>query len=421
MRSHEAGVLHAPGYGGAHLSPDADGRHGVHARALGTQRPPSGRWRPGGGRSRRAHTPAELRHRGIRARRRRLPFSCKGFQAGYAAAFADACGGADVYYAGKAFLCTAVARWVMEEGLFLDVCSGGELAVAQRVGFPGADPDSTATTSRSPSCVPHSPMAWDASSSTRLTRSTGSSPSWGTRCRRARHDPRDGRRRGPHARVHRDRSRTRSSALRSPAAWPSGRARGVGPPDRLRLLGLHSHIGSQIFDTAGFEASASRLIGLHARIAEELGHNAPEIDLGGGYGIATPANTRPDAGAARRADESSSRPSSSGSRRRSRRCSAAGVDRARSRHRRAGSLHPLRGGHCQAGRRRRWPGRTYVSVDGGMSDNPRPALYEADYSATLANRSSEAPPVVVRVVGSIASGDIVVLDGGSPAMSARAT
>src|SRR6185436_9153503 len=41
-----------------------------------------------------------------------------------------------VYYAGKAFLCTTVARWIAEEGLSLDVCSGGELAVAERAGFP---------------------------------------------------------------------------------------------------------------------------------------------------------------------------------------------------------------------------------------------------------------------------------------------
>ena len=55
--------------------------------------------------------------------------------------------------------------------------------------------------------------------------------------------------------------------------------------------------------------------------------------------------------------------------------------------------------------------RTYVSVDGGMSDNPRPALYEADFSATLANRSSSAPPVVVRIVGRhCEAGDIVVFD-----------
>src|SRR6185312_3147116 len=53
-------------------------------------------------------------------------------------AFADLCGGADVYYAGKAFLCTQVARWVAADGLNLDTCSGGELAVALRAGLPPA-------------------------------------------------------------------------------------------------------------------------------------------------------------------------------------------------------------------------------------------------------------------------------------------
>ena len=54
-------------------------------------------------------------------------------------AFADICGGVDVYYAGKSFLCTAVVRWVEEEGLRLDTASGGELAVAAKAGIPGAD------------------------------------------------------------------------------------------------------------------------------------------------------------------------------------------------------------------------------------------------------------------------------------------
>ena len=57
------------------------------------------------------------------------------FRDSFATAF-ERLAGADVYYAGKAFLCTAVARWVAEEGLHLDVCTGGELAVAQRAGFP---------------------------------------------------------------------------------------------------------------------------------------------------------------------------------------------------------------------------------------------------------------------------------------------
>ena len=55
--------------------------------------------------------------------------------------------------------------------------------------------------------------------------------------------------------------------------------------------------------------------------------------------------------------------------------------------------------------------RTYVSVDGGMSDNIRTALYDADYSCTLASRESEAPPVLTRVVGKhCEAGDIVVKD-----------
>ena len=62
----------------------------------------------------------------------------RGFKDAFAAAFADICGGVDVYYAGKSFLCTAVAQWVAEEGLRLDTCSGGELAVAARAGIPGS-------------------------------------------------------------------------------------------------------------------------------------------------------------------------------------------------------------------------------------------------------------------------------------------
>lgn len=58
------------------------------------------------------------------------------FKRAFDNAFDRLCGGVDVYYAGKAFLCTEVARWVTEEGLRLDTCSGGELLVAQHAGVP---------------------------------------------------------------------------------------------------------------------------------------------------------------------------------------------------------------------------------------------------------------------------------------------
>ena len=277
----------------AHLSPDADGRRSSCPRS-GHATSTVGRWRPGGGRSRRAHTQRNFpapRH--TCSTKTTSVFSCKGFQAGVCRAFADACGGADVYYAGKAFLCTAVARWVMEERALPRVCSGGELAVAQRLVSWGADriPRQQQVGRRA---APHSPMAWDGSSSTRLTRSTDRRPRGGTRCRRVRHDPRDGRRRGPHARKfiatgHED----QKFGLRSPAAWPSRpRAEVLAHPDRLRLLGLHSHIGTRS-STPRVSRPGPRLIGLHARIAEESGHRAGDRTSAADAASPTPANTRP--------------------------------------------------------------------------------------------------------------------------------
>jgi diaminopimelate decarboxylase len=187
--------------------------------------------------------------------------------------------------------------------------------------------------------------------------------------------------------------------------------------DVFDLRGLHSHIGSQIFDTSGFEAAAHRLVGLHARIADEHGHHCPEIDLGGGYGIAYTSQHTP-LPAAILAEEMAGIVE--------RELKAVGDGDTR--HLPRVSVEPGRaivgpstftlyevgtvkeveigGGHL----------RTYVSVDGGMSDNARPALYEADYSCTLASRYSDAGPRLSRVVGRhCESGDIVVLDEYLPA------
>ena len=60
----------------------------------------------------------------------------------------------------------------------------------------------------------------------------------------------------------------------------------VQEAEGLNLLGLHSHIGSQIFDSSGFEVAARRVLALHKRVSEELGVTLPELDLGGGFGIA---------------------------------------------------------------------------------------------------------------------------------------
>jgi diaminopimelate decarboxylase len=181
----------------------------------------------------------------------------------------------------------------------------------------------------------------------------------------------------------------------------------------LDLVGLHSHIGSQIFDTAGFEVSARRIVGLHTRIARELGVELPELDLGGGFGIAYTTEHDPlpprhlAAGMAEIIE---------------RECRADGVAVPRI------SIEPGRAiagpttftlyevGTVKPVDLDGGAQRVYVSVDGGMSDNVRTALYDANYSCTLASRASEAEPVLARVVGRhCESGDIVVKDEFLPA------
>ena len=151
----------------------------------------------------------------------------------------------------------------------------------------------------------------------------------------------------------------------------------------LRLLGLHSHIGSQIFDSSGFEVAARRVLALHARVSDELGVQMPEMDLGGGFGIAYTTQDDPS-DPAQLATELTKIVEHE--------CRALGVDVPRL------SIEPGRAivgpAMCtvyevgtvkevalDGGAR-----RTYVSVDGGMSDNIRTALYDADYSCTLASR-----------------------------------
>ena len=176
----------------------------------------------------------------------------------------------------------------------------------------------------------------------------------------------------------------------------------------LSLIGLHSHIGSQIFDTSGFEVAARRVLGLHLDISREHGILLPELDLGGGFGIAYTTQH----------DPSSPRELATGMAQIiGRECRAEGV--------------PVPKISIEPGRAIAGPStftlyevgtvkevlldgdasRTYVAVDGGMSDNIRPALYDADYSCTIANRASAATPALSRVVGKhCESGDIVVKD-----------
>lgn len=324
--------------------------------------------------------------------------------------FAAAFAGADVYYAGKSFLCKAVVRVVDEEGLFLDVCSGGELAVALAAGFP---PERLGFHGNNKS-VSELRRALDAGVGriivdsfheiarlTELSRELNKRPGVLIRVTV-----------GVEAHTHEFIATAHEDqkfgfSLAGGAAFAA--AAQIIDEDVLDLRGLHSHIGSQIFDTSGFEVAARRVLELQAQIRDARGVELPELDLGGGFGIAYTTQDDPSTPGdlAKRINKIVESE-----------CELASLRKPKL------SIEPGRAivGPAvltlyEVGTVKDVDGiRTYVSVDGGMSDNIRTALYDASYSATIANRRSDAEPMLARVVGKhCESGDIVVKDEFLPA------
>ena len=344
-----------------------------------------------------------------------------------AAEFARAFGTSAVHYAAKAFLCTEVARWIAEEGLSLDVCSGGELAVALRAGFPAeriAFHGNNKSTAELVAAVEHGVGRVVLDSFHEIARLDAIARERGAVAPvmiRATV--------GVEAHTHEfiatghEDQKFGFSIAGGPTSDAAEAVRRVLKAQHLQLVGLHSHIGSQIFDTEGFEVAARRIVRLLAQLHREHGAAAlaalTTLDLGGGFGIAYRGDQAPPsvpelAGQLRGIVE--------------RECQAAGLDVPRI------AVEP---GRAIAG-----PGtvtlyevgtlkdvplgafaRRYVSVDGGMSDNIRTALYDATYDCRLVSRATAADSpdgsvevVLSRVVGKhCESGDIVVRDCWLPA------
>ena len=356
----------------------------------------------------------------------------RAFKDAFDSAFADICGGVDVYYAGKSFLCTAVASWVSEEGLRLDTCSGGELAVAARAGIEG------------PNLGLHGNNKSDAEIKRALDMKVGrivvdsldelervakiASSRGETAKVMLRLTP------GVHAHTHEfiataheDQKFGLSMAGdTTDEAGLSAAEEAVAAATSyasIELLGLHCHIGSQIFEPDGFALAAEKLLGFLASMQAKYSIVMPELDLGGGYGIAyTPVDTpRPPAEIAQamaavvrskcvELDITPPRISIEPGR--------AIVGSTTFTLYEVGTLKTVRVDATEGedGDNNVTYPRRYVSVDGGMSDNARPVLYDADYSAILASRNSSADPQLSRVVGKhCESGDIVVRDVYLPA------
>ena len=322
-------------------------------------------------------------------------------------------GGEYARYAAKAFLCTEVARWIDEEGLSLDVCSGGELAVALHANFPperialhGNNKSVDELTAAVKSGVGH--VVLDSITEIeRLDEIAGSAGVVQDVLVRVTV--------GVEAHTHEFISTAHEDqkfglSLASGAAMAA--VRRVFATDHLRLVGLHSHIGSQIFDVAGFELAAHRVIGLLHDVVAEFGVDKTAqisiVDLGGGLGISYLPQDDPPPVAELAAKLGTIVRNES---------AAVGLPAPRL------VVEP---GRAIAG-----PGtitlyqvgtvkdvavssaahRRYVSVDGGMSDNIRTSLYGAEYDVRLISRVSDAPPTLARIVGKhCESGDIVVRD-----------
>jgi diaminopimelate decarboxylase len=310
---------------------------------------------------------------------------------------------AQVFYAAKAFCSRAVLRWITEEGLGVDVCTGGELETALSAGV-----DPAMITMHGNNKLP-----------AELARAVAAGighlvvDSYEEIARLAYYAEQAGARprvlvrvtTGVEAHTH-EFMATAHDDQKFGFSLASGAAdeavRRVLALPQLEFAGLHSHIGSQIFDTAGFEVAAHRVVELAARIQAEHGVVVSELDLGGGFGIAyTPEDDPPEAkslAAGLRAIVTAQ-------------CAAFGLPVPRL------TIEPGRGivgpstvTLYEVGTIKDVDGiRTYVSVDGGMSDNIRTALYDASYTCALASRASAAPPMLSRVVGRhCESGDIVV-------------
>lgn len=347
----------------------------------------------------------------------------RAYRTAFEAAFGAVGAGVDVYYAGKALLTVAVARWAREEGLRVDTASAGELAVALRAQVPGAEIGLHGNNKSDAEIV----RALDAGVGriivdslveiervARLAGERGVVAPVMVRVTTGVHA-------GGHeyiATAHEDQKFGLSVNAADGAESPAMAALlAVLKHPELRLLGIHSHIGSQILDPDGFEAAARVVLRLRADLAERSGTLVDEVDLGGGYGIAyLPGDVALDP--ERVAKDIAQ--------------SVAGVCQDLGTSLPRFSIEPGRAIVGPAGLTLYTVGtvkpvtvsadggadftRTYVSVDGGMSDNIRPALYGAAYHAEIVGRTSQAEPILARVVGKhCESGDIVVHEVRLPA------
>ncbi|WP_086730850.1 diaminopimelate decarboxylase [Streptomyces carpinensis] len=322
--------------------------------------------------------------------------------------YRDAFPDAEILYAAKAFLCRAMAHWMDEEGLGLDVCSAGELELAVTTGFP---PDRIVLHGNA-----KSPRDLDAAlrlnvgrividSSSEIARLAAAVGPDGHQKVMVRVVP--GISAGGHEKI-----RTGTDDQKFGLSIADGYAQHaiarILDQRQLELTGLHCHLGSQITSVKPYLVAVRRLVGLMARLYEQHGLLLPELDLGGGHGVAyRPGERALDLTSLARKVRAELADA----------CATAGLPVPRL------IVEPGRAIVGPAGIAlyrvlavKHAGTHVFVAVDGGMGDNPRPALYGVRYAPRLIGRHSTADRARVTVVGRhCEAGDVLAADAELPA------
>jgi len=316
-----------------------------------------------------------------------------------------------VAYASKAFLCTAMARLVEEEGLDLDVATGGELHVALHAGFPPARivlHGNNKSTGELRAAIAAGVGRIIVDSFDELDRLDALAAETGATVRvLVRVTP------GVEAHTH-EFIETGTEDSKFGFGLQNGDALGAAERviahDSLRLVGLHCHIGSQVFRLDSFAAAVDRMAGLVLALETSTGATIDELNMGGGLGVRyVSADEGPSIAqhAAALNDVFDKAFAAPGIRSRPK----LSVEPGRSIAAPSGlTLYTV-------GTIKEIPGvRTYVAVDGGMSDNLRPVTYRARYEAFLPARVGAPRPKVATVAGKhCEQGDLLVRDAHLPA------
>jgi diaminopimelate decarboxylase len=313
-----------------------------------------------------------------------------------------------VYYASKAFTCKEVARWISELGLGIDVATGGELEVALSVGFPPAriqvhgNNKSVAEIERAVSVgvgnividsmqeiarVAAAAEKFKKVQSVMIRLNPGVEAHTIEAIATAHEDVKFG------------------LSIATGMAWEA--VKEVAKFAQLDLRGVHAHIGSQIFNMDGHRMTIDRLLDFMARYRDEFNRELPDVDFGGGFGILYTAEDAPMAISSAIAEIKSA--VVKGCAARSLQIPHVAIEPGRS------IVGPSMCTIYEVGTTKEVQldsgTRNYISVDGGMSDNIRPALYGALYQAHLANRTSTANLAQSRLVGKhCETGDILIRD-----------